>query len=157
LRSPGPPHDFFQFGYVVRTLDGALRTMRERLGVEHWQVRVLPPSAPARRLAFAYVQETMLELVEVAPEEGTIYGAWVPERDEDLRLHHLGYRITAEEDWHACIEGFARVGIGTALAGVTPAMQWHYADTVALLGHYVELVRLTGEPGRAYWADVPRN
>jgi hypothetical protein len=157
VRLPALQRDFFQFGYVVRSVEAAIGTMRDRLRVKNWQVRDLPATAPARRLAFAYLQDTMLELVEVAPDESTIYGAWVPEREEELRLHHLGYLVDGEAEWRVRLEAFADGGIGTALTGVTPAMHWHYADTVALLGHYVETVHLTGEAGRAYWAEVPRN
>lgn len=154
---PLMPQGFFQFAYVVRTLEGGMRTMRERFGVTRWHVRELAPAAPARRLAFAYVEAAMIELVEAKPDEDSIYRAWIPESDDRLRIHHLGYLIDDEAEYAARVAGFAEAGIATAMAGITPALHYHYADTLALLGHYVELVRLTGDEGRAYWADVPHN
>ena len=149
---------FFQLGYVVRNLDGAMRTLRERMGVREWEVRHLPPSAPGRALAFAYVGEVMIELVDIRPEEDTIYRAWIPETDEGLRLHHLGYMIEDEAEWQAAIAQYEAAGFAPALVGGIPGrMQWYYSDTVAALGHYSELVRFTSETGKAYWANVPHN
>lgn len=149
---------FFQFGYVVRDLDGAMCTMRERFGVTRWKVSPLPETAPGRTLAFAYVEGRMIELVDLRPGQETIYHAWIPEDPQALRLHHLGYLIEDEADWDASIAQFERAGFAPALVGGIPGrMAWYYSDTVAALGHYTELIRFTSEEGRAYWADVPHN
>lgn len=149
---------FFQFGYVVRNLEGAMKTLRERMGVTRWQVNHLPATAPGRALAFAWVDGAMIELVDIRPEEVTIYRDWIPESDDGLRLHHLGYLIDDEAEWHAAIGQYEAAGFAPALVGgIEGRMQWYYADTVATLGHYSELVRFTSEAGKAYWADVPHN
>lgn len=149
---------FFQLGYVVRDLDGAMRTLRDRMGVKRWEVRELPSDAPGRALAFAYVGGTMLELVDIRPERDTIYRDWIPQDDASLRLHHLGYLIDDEAEWRAAVAQFEASGFAAALVGgIEGRMQWHYADTVAALGHYSELVRFTSDAGRSYWADVPHN
>lgn len=157
MRSLLTQRDFFQFGYVVRDLEGAMRTMRDRFGVAEWQVNRLPLTAPGRALAFAYVDNLMIELVDIRPEQNTIYRDWIPESDEGLRLHHLGYMIEQEDDWRARIDQFERAGFAPALVGGTDDMQWYYSDTVASLGHYTELVRFTSAKGREYWAHVPHN
>jgi hypothetical protein len=149
---------FFQLGYVVHSLDGAMHTLRQRMGVTRWEVRELSAAAPAQRLGFAYVDELMIELVDIRPEEDTIYRAWRPESDEALRLHHLGYMIDSEAEWRDTLAHCEAAGFGVASAGEIPGkMDWHYADTVALLGHYCELIRYTSEAGKAYWANVPHN
>jgi hypothetical protein len=149
---------FFQFGYVVRNLDGAMQTLRERMGVTQWQVNHLPATAPGRALAFAYVDDVMIELVDIRPQEDTIYRDWIPGTDDGLRLHHLGYLIEDEDEWHAAIAQYETAGFKPALVGgIEGRMQWYYADTVATLGHYSELVRFTSQAGKAYWANVPHN
>jgi glyoxalase/bleomycin resistance protein/dioxygenase superfamily protein len=148
----------FQLGYVIRNLEGAMQTMRDRFGVKEWQVNHLPPSAPGRALAFAYVDTIMIELVDIRPEEDTIYRDWIPATDDGLRLHHLGYLIEDDEEWQATIRQFEDAGFAPALVGGAPnLMEWYYADTVATLGHYSELIRFKSEAGRAYWANVPHN
>jgi extradiol dioxygenase family protein len=148
----------FQLGYVVRDIDAAIRVMTEKFGVGKWEVR-RPSSkaAPARALGFAYVQQTMIELIDVDPERETIYRDWIPQGDGDIRLHHLGYMIDSEEDWHATVGQFEAAQISAALAGrIGDVLDYYYADTVAQLGHYCELVRLL-PAGRDFWANVPQN
>ena len=148
----------FQLGYVVRDLEGAMRTMRERMGVTQWEVRHLPESAPGRALGNAWVDGILIELVDVKPDRETIYHAWIPEDDEGLRLHHLGYLIDSEAEWRQAIAQFEAAGFTPALVGGAPGlMDWYYADTVAMLGHYTELVRYTSEAGKQFWAKAPHN
>jgi hypothetical protein len=121
-------------------------------------VNHLPATAPGRALAFAYVDDVMIELVDIRPEEDTIYRDWIPRTDDGLRLHHLGYLIEDEGEWHAAIAQYETAGFKPALVGgIEGRMQWYYADTVATLGHYSELVRFTSQAGKAYWANVPHN
>jgi hypothetical protein len=148
----------FQLGYVVRNIEGAMETMRKRLGVTEWEVRRPAATAPARTLAFAWVDQLMVELVDVRPGEDTIYHAWIPETDDGLRLQHLGYLIDDEAEWHAAIRQYEDAGIPCAIRGGEGGpMEWYYADTLSVLGHYSELVHFTSDAGRAYWANVPRN
>lgn len=147
----------FQAGYVVRDLDKAMANMRDKFGVAKWQVRRLPQGAPSRALGFAYVQQLMIELIELWPGETTIYHDWIPEADTAVRLHHFGYMIDSEEQWHETIGQFEAAGIRSALVGSSgDILDYYYADTVAELGHYCELVRLK-PAGRNFWANVPHN
>ncbi len=158
MATPVVFRNHFQLGYVVRDLDRAIHAMIGKFGVEKWEVR-RPSSkaAPARALGFAYVQQTMLELIEVDPDRDTIYRDWVPDRGDDIRLHHLGYMIDSEEEWRATIGQFEAAKIPAALAGsIGDILDYYYADTVAQLGHYCELVRLR-PAGRDFWANVPHN
>ncbi len=150
--------DFFQFGYVVRDLEGAMRSLRDKFGIARWKIRHLPSTAPGRALAFAYINGVMVELVDLRPGDDTIYHAWIPETDDAIRLHHLGFLIEDEAEWHARVDKYAQAGFEVAISGSIPGVfDWHYSDTVAALGHYTELIRFTTEEGKAYWADVPHN
>jgi len=147
----------FQAGYVVRDLDKAMAQMGDTFGVAKWQVRRLSPGAPSRALAFAYVQKLMIELIELWPDQDTIYHGYIPEIDNAARLHHFGYLIDSEEQWHETIAQFEAAGIRSALAGSSgDILDYYYADTVAALGHYCELVRLK-PGGKEFWAEVPYN
>lgn len=148
----------FQLGYVVRNLDAAIETMRKRFGVKEWEVRHLPASAPGRALGNAWVDGTLIELVDLWPGGDTFYHAWIPDDEAGLRLHHLGYLIDSEAEWRDAIAQMETAGFKPVLVGGAPGvMDWYYADTVAMLGHYTELMRYTSEAGKGFWADVPRN
>lgn len=147
----------FQLGYVVRNLGAAIARMRESFGVSKWEVRHLPRSAPSRALAFAYVERTMIELIDVWPEQETIFQAWRPAVDCAIRLHHLGYMLETEQEWRDVIAQFDAAGIRTAFAGSAgKILDYRYFDTVESLGHYCEFVRLK-PAGKDFWANVPQN
>lgn len=147
----------FQMGYVVRNMDKAIENMRDKFGVAKWQIYRLPKSAPGKALGFAYVQNVMIELVEVRPEQDTIYRSYIPESDSAIRFHHLGYMIDSEAEWRSVIGQFEAAGFKPALIGSSgDVLDYYYADTVAALGHYCELVRLKST-GKSLWANVPHN
>jgi hypothetical protein len=147
----------FQIGYVVRDANKAAAYLREKFGIVKWQIRRMPESAPSSALGFAYVQQMMIELVEARPSQDTIFRDWLPRSDSAARFHHLGYMIENEEQWRETVGQFEVAGVPTAFAGSAgDLLDYHYADTVAHLGHYCELVRLK-PAGRDYFAKVPHN
>ena len=147
----------FQVSYIVRNIDGAVETMREKFGVPKWEIRRSPNNPLATALGFAYVQELMIELIEAIPDADSVFRGWVPDSDTGLRLHHLGYFAEDEADWNAVLGQFAAGGYRTALKGsIGDLLDYYYADTLAQLGHYTEVVHLR-PGGGAYWANVPRN
>jgi hypothetical protein len=148
----------FQMGYVVRDMDQAIANMRDKFGVSKWEVRHLPRgAAPAKTLAFAYVQQVMIELIEVWPGDTTVYHDWIPAEDHAAKLHHFGYMMESEEEWRDTIAQFEAAGVPAALTGSARGLlDYHYADTVSQLGHYCELILLS-PAGRNFWANVPRN
>jgi hypothetical protein len=147
----------FQMGYVVRDVNKAAATLRDHFGVTRWQIRRMPESAPSSALGFAYVQQTMIELVEARPSQDTIFRDWLPESDSAARFHHLGYMIDSEQQWRETIGQFEAVGVRAALAGSAgDLLDYYYADTVAQLGHFCELVRLK-PAGLNYFSQVPQN
>ncbi len=147
----------FQMGYVVRDVSKAAAALRDQFGVGQWQIRRMPDSAPSSALAFAYVQQTMIELVEARPSQDTIFREWLPDSDSMARFHHLGYMIDSEEQWRETIDQLESAGVRAAFAGSAgDLLDYYYADTVAHLGHYCELVRLK-PAGLNYFSRVPHN
>ncbi len=147
----------FQLGYAVKSVDGALESLREKFGVRKWQVRQLPEASPIRALAWAYVKDMMIELVEVKPGHLPYYDDWIPESVSALRLHHLGYMVENEEEWQAVNKRFDDLGIQMAMdLELGNKLLSRYFDTVPLLGHYCEFVLLKPD-GKTFWADVPHN
>ncbi|TAL02172.1 MAG: hypothetical protein EPO08_07765 [Rhodospirillaceae bacterium] len=147
----------YQMGYVVRDMEKAIANLKEKFGVANWHVRSFGPEAPVVALGRAYVQRVMIELVQATPNEKSIYSDWIPASDSALRLHHFGYLIDSEEDWRQAIAQCEAAGCPAAMAGSAgEIVDFYYADTVAQLGHYCELIRLK-IPSEDYFAEVPRN
>jgi hypothetical protein len=147
----------FQIAYVVRDIDKAVTNLREKFGIAKWQVRRMPESAPSSAIGFAYMQQTMIELVEARPSQDTIFRDWLPPSESGARFHHLGYMIDSEEQWRETVGQFEAADIRKAFSGSAEGLlDFYYADTVAHLGHYCELVRLQ-PAGKNFFARVPHN
>lgn len=157
MKTPLVFRNHFQVGYVVRDVHKAAARLSCDFGIANWEIRRMPATAPSSALGFAYVEQMMIELVEARPEQDTIFRAWLPEADSAVKLHHFGYMIQSAQQWQEVVGQFAAAGIRTALAGSAgDLLDYHYADTVASLGHYCELVRLK-PAGRDYFSRVPHN
>ena len=150
--------DHFQHAYVVRNLDKAMATFRDNYGVKNWQVMPMPEGAPMRALALAYVQnKIMIELIEPIPGSKSIYSDWVPESESGARLHHHGFLIDSAEEYRRIAGQFDALGFPAAMAGTSgDILDFHYADTVAQLGHYCELIHLL-PGGKNFFSTVPNN
>jgi hypothetical protein len=160
MSHPSPFRNFFHAGYVVCDMAKVVENMRDRFGVGKWKVLPLPEGAPARALGFAYVQGTMIELVEVDPrgELLPIHRGWVPQSESEAKLNHLAYLLDGEDELRALVARFENAGISTAWLESFGDIfsHYYYADTTAQLGHYSEFVCL-GPAGRDFLAEVPRN
>ena len=149
--------DHFQNAYVVRNFDGASGMLRDRFGIAKWHVMRLPEGSPVSRIGLAYVQNLMIELIEAVPNQDSIYKDWIPKSDTAAKFHHHGFLIEREEDYQRTVEQFNAAGCPAAFAGSNGDMlDFHYADTVAQLGHYCELIHLK-PAGREFFSVVPRN
>src|SRR5215203_1480173 len=147
----------FQHAYVVRNLNKAMENFSDTYGVTKWQVMPMPEGAPVKALALAYVQNVMLELIEAVPGQDTIYRDWIPASETAAKFHHLGYLIDSEEEYLRIVKQFEAAGIAAGMAGRSgDILDFHYADTVAQLGHYCELVRLL-PAGKDFFSQVPHN
>ncbi|MGF7150210.1 hypothetical protein FHS96_003868 [Sphingomonas zeicaulis] len=148
---------FFQFGYVTRELDAAIAAYRQRFGAIEFLINAPDPidgvAPPTRRIALAYIDAVMIELIEPDPAQATIYDDALPTRTGDIALHHFGYLI---DDHEAMVARLQERGYAMPLAGSVPgALDYIYADTRAHLGHYSEFICLD-EGGRAFFGAVPR-
>lgn len=147
----------FQVAYVVRDLDTACATFHQQWGVSKWNRLPLPEGQPVRKLALAYVQDLMIELIEADPDLPSIYRDWIPESPAAARFHHLGYLVDDAEEFQQTVRRLEAAGCRAAMAGRHGELQdFHYADTVAGLGHYTELIHLL-PAGKGFFDAVPRN
>jgi hypothetical protein len=157
---PLPFRNFFHLGYVVLDLEQVMDGMRRRFGVAEWKILPLPEGAPAKAIGFAYVQDNMVELVELdlRQEMLPIHRGWLPATPREARLNHVAYMLDSQEELEALMARNEAAGIATAW--VEPFgdifSRYYYADTTAELGHYSEFVCL-GPAGRDFLAEIPRN
>jgi hypothetical protein len=155
-----PIRNFFHAGYVVLNLEKAMAGMRQTFGVADWKVLPLPEGTPASAIGFAYVQDRMIELVELdlRQELMAIHRGFVPESDGEARLNHLAYMLDSEDELLSLVAHNEAAGLATAwLEPFGDIFSWYYyADTKAQLGHFTEFVCL-GPAGRDFLAAVPRN
>ncbi len=148
---------FFQLGYVTRDLDIACAAFRDKFGPIEFLVNepVGPDGStpPTRRIALAYIDEVMTEIIEPDPAQRTIYDDALPDEAGPIRLHHFGYLI---DDYDAMIGRLKGMGYAVPLHGAMPgALDYIYADTRNDLGVFSEFIRLD-EGGRAFFGAVPR-
>jgi extradiol dioxygenase family protein len=130
----------FQMGYVVRDLKKATENLGNKFGVTKWRVVEMLPEVDLRYVGFAYVQNTLLELLEIKPDRDTIFSAWIPEEKSAVRLNHFEYMMESQEEWNVVSRQFEMTGFSVALPGNQADVQFAYYDTVAELGHYCELI-----------------
>ena len=149
--------DHFQNAYVVRSFKGVAAALGERFGITRWHVMPMPAGSPVSCIGLAYVQNLMIELIEAVPGQESIYMDWIPASDSAAKFHHHGFLIEREQDYQQTVDQFNAAGYGAAFAGRSgDILDFHYADTVAQLGHYCELVHLR-PAGLDFFAPVPQN
>lgn len=149
--------DHFHTGYAVRDIDQAVASMRERLGIADWKIMRVSDKAPRYALGFAYVGNTMIELVEADGDQVPFYKGWIPDNPANLRIHHQGYFASDREQFDEVRDQFEAQGFAMACDLEMPGvLNFRYFDTTDLLGHYSEFV-LMQPGGDAFWEDVPRN
>ncbi|AEG51171.1 hypothetical protein Sphch_3581 [Sphingobium chlorophenolicum L-1] len=148
---------FFQFGYVTRDVDAAVAAFREKFGPVEFAVNEPPAidgqAAPTRRIALAWIDDVMTEIIEPDPMQKTIYDDHVPAAEGPIRLHHFGYLI---DDHQAMLDRLKGMGYDVPMAGsMAGVLDYSYADTRCDLGMWSEFIRLD-EGGKAFFGAVPR-
>jgi hypothetical protein len=148
---------FFQLGYATRDLDQAMNAFRRKF--EPVEFHAYEPGivngeqSPTRRIALAYLDETMIEIIEPDPAQQTIFDQSVPERAGTMGLHHMGHLI---DDHDGMLQRLAEAGYAVPLHGsVEGFLDYSYADTRGDLGHFSEFIRLD-RGGRDFFASIPR-
>jgi len=148
---------FFQLGYVTRNLDAAITAFNAKFGPVDFLVNepgvVDGRPAPTRRIALAWIDAVMTEIIEPDPAQATIYDDHIPPSAGPIRLHHFGYLI---DNHQAMLDRLQTMGYAVPLAGsMDGALDYSYADTRCDLGVWSEFIRLDGG-GRAFFGSVPR-
>ncbi|WP_313807608.1 VOC family protein [Sphingobium sp.] len=148
---------FFQLGYVTRNVSVAIAAFREKFGPIEFLINdptsIDGKAPPTRRIALAYIDDVMTEIIEPDPAQKTIYDDALPAVEGPIRLHHFGYLI---DDHAAMLERLRNMGYAVPLHGSVPgALDYSYADTRADLGVFSEFIRLD-EGGRAFFNTLPR-
>ena len=131
----------FQIAYVVRDLAAARARLAREFGIAEWDVMdmaaLMGPGHGTRYIGNSFAGDTMIELIEPDPAGDSIYRDWIPAEEDGVRLHHLGFLVRSDEDFKAAIAQLGAAGYPTAVSGsFGDALDYHYADTTALLGHY---------------------
>lgn len=152
----------FQHGYVTTDVDRAVERFQALLGisrfaVDDWTLTPVSPRGPMRieaRIAFAFVDDLMIEIIQpVAGDEG-IYSAPLPETGFGLAFHHFGYALDAAADWSAFR---SQVADGDVLFENRAATSYLYVDTHGELGHYLEYVQFDPERFARLREQIPSN
>ena len=143
----------YQFGYVTRDIEHAVRHFGERMGIreftrletdsiaelhgEHVKFRI--------KVALANLKDRQIELIE--PIEGVtkFYQEGLDLKDRVAVLHHLGIRVWGPEvEWDAAKAAVRGAGYEIVLSDTrergTKGTHFAYADTRADCGHYSELL-----------------
>jgi hypothetical protein len=148
---------FFQLGYVTRDVEAACAEFRAKFGEVEFLINAPGPidggAPPTRRIALAYIDDVMTEIIEPDPQQKTIYDDVLPATKGPIHLHHFGYLI---DDHAAMLKRLAAMGYAVPMQGSMPgALDYSYADTRGDLGIWSEFIRLD-EGGRAFFGSVPR-
>lgn len=145
---------FFQLGYVTRTLDAAVSAFQESFGPTEFKIMDMPQSDVTARIALAYIDDVMIEIIQPVTTATTIYSDFLPDTDGPIVLHHLGYLV---DDHQATLDRSTALGHAEGIVGSVPGvLDYSYFDTRPALGLWSEYIRLD-EGGKAMFASVPRN
>ncbi|MBV9993933.1 MAG: VOC family protein [Caulobacteraceae bacterium] len=147
----------FQIAYVARDAEAAMAWFRDRYGVAKWHVMDMSgQGSGARFICLAYAGEVMLEIIEPAPGVPSIYESWLAP-DQLLRHHHHGFWAHSAEELRQIRERFEANGVAIpSAARFGDVLEFLYADTVAELGHYYEVIHML-PGGKDFFTPVPRN
>jgi len=153
-----------QIGYATTDVDEAVRRYGERYGVTRFlrlpntTTTISPGRAATLNIAMAFVNGTMIELIEPAGGADGIYRDVLPANGFAVRHHHLGYAMFTDEEWNAAQQEIVRQNFSVVLSGEAPGvMRYQYIDLRADLGHYVEYLYYLGAGGKEMLGAIPHN
>jgi hypothetical protein len=153
-----------QIGYATTDCKEAVKRYGERYGVANFlllpdtQSIIAPDRTATINVAMAFVNGTMIELIEPAGGADTIYREVLPTNGFAVRHHHLGYAMFSEAEWEAKQEEIERQKISVVLSGEAPGViRYQYIDLRADIGHYVEYLYYLGQGGQELLKAIPHN
>jgi hypothetical protein len=139
---------FFQNAYIVRDLDRACETFRDRHGVPAFITFDLEVDARTIwgegrqhiRAGLGWIGNLQIELIQPVSGLTRLYGD-LP-TDDSPRFHHIGMRVMDWDKAHAEIEAN---GWPIVSEGAVEGCSYVYLDARDTIGHYVEYVWMTPE------------
>jgi len=153
-----------QIGYATTDVAEAVKRYRERYGVKeflmlpHTASTISPGRTATLNVAMAFVNGTMIELIEPAGGADTIYREVLPTSGFAVRHHHMGYAMFDEADWEATQREIERQQINIVLSGEEPGViRYQYIDARSDIGHYVEYLYYLGQGGQEMLKSIPHN
>lgn len=153
-----------QIGYATTDCKEAVKRYGERYGVASFlllpnTVSTIAPGLTATiNVAMAFVNGTMIELIEPAGGADTIYREVLPTSGFAVRHHHLGYAMFSEDEWEATQREIELQKISVVLSGESPGViRYQYVDLRADIGHYVEYLYYLGQGGQELLEAIPHN
>jgi hypothetical protein len=153
-----------QIGYATTDCKEAVKRYGERYGVGNFlllpntESTISPGCTATINVALAFVNGTMIELIEPAGGADTIYREVLPTSGFAVRHHHLGYAMFNEAEWEAKQQEIERQKISVVLSGEAPGVvRYQYIDVRADIGHYVEYLYYLGQGGRELLKAIPHN
>lgn len=153
-----------QIGYATTDCKEAVKRYGEHYGVVNFlllpnTVSIIAPGHTATlNVAMAFVNGTMIELIEPAGGADAIYREVLPAGGFAVRHHHLGYAMISEAEWEAKQQEIERQRIAVVLNGESPGVvRYQYIDLRADIGHYVEYLYYLGEGGQELLKAIPHN
>jgi hypothetical protein len=152
----------YQHGYVTTDVERAMEHLGREMGISRFSVsdRTLTPSSlrgPMSiqcRIALAYVDDLMIEIIEPVGGDADIYTSVLPGTGFKIVLHHLAYLVDDAVDW----AGFCgRVAPESFMCASSGPVFYLYVDTYRALGHYLEYIKIGPDHMAALRARVPAN
>lgn len=142
----------FQLAYVTNDVAKAADLFRTRFATGPFtQIEF----GDIMTIGLAFAGRTMIEVIQPINDATGIYSEWIAGIDGfALRQHHYGILVDSVEELAAIRAAHVDSGTPVATEGSMPgSLDFLYVDTVPLLGHYLEYVRLD-EGGREMFRGV---
>jgi len=158
-----PLSGLYQIAFVTTDLEQAMSLFAGTYGISKFKVRRDLTSGPEMpimtvHVAHAYVGPMMIELIQPAGGDDTLYRDILPEDGFAIRPHHFGFMVRSEEELERISTALETRNVPIAFDASMPAIaRAVYADARSSLGHYLEYVYLQPEARRGYYAQVPHN
>jgi len=153
-----PLGQFFQIAYVTNNLERGMELFKRHYGIPEFIIvrtrDFRTPAPPWLRLALAYRDDVMIELVEPEPCNLELY-ADALRPDGGLCIHHFGYFVNP--DVFETLEGrFKARGIAVPDIRRNNTFPILFADTRPETGLYSEFIGIP-EAKRERWArEIPK-
>ena len=152
---------FFQICYVTQDLDAGMQRLAIAHGIERFRIKRDVsglPGMPEMTLhqAHVFIGGVQIELIQPAGGDDGLYRACCVVDGSAIRHHHFGLWVDDAAQYEGLRAALAEQNIPIALEASIPNGGVIYADTRAMLGHYLEYIHLAPDLKRSYYADVPR-